>query len=510
MLPAPSIASDKPVLLRVRGVGRRYAGVTALADIDVDVRGGEVLAIVGENGAGKSTLLKILSGIVQPSEGELEVADESGQLCPVELHGVRAATHAGIALVHQELNLAENLDIAGSIFLGREPSRFGVLDLAQMRRASKSWLALVGLDLDPGTLCGTLPIAQRQLVEIAKALSCEARVLILDEPTSSLSAPEADRLLGIMDELRSRGVAIVFVSHHLEEIMRIADRVIVLRDGRTTGELARGEYDRAAVERLMVGREIVREERRATRAGGAVRLRVEAVVGAHQRRVPVSLEVRAGEIVGLAGLVGAGRTELLEAIAGVTTHGGRVHLDGTQLVGDASKRVRRGLGIVPEDRARNGLFLEDPVSVNMSMAWIDRHCRSRIIDAHGERALVGRMVARMQLRPTNPARLVQTLSGGNQQKSVIGRWLAVDPGVLLLDEPTRGVDVGARAEIHAEIRRLADAGSAVLFASSELEEVLLLADRIIVMHEGSLMGELAAHEATRVAIMRLATGGMQS
>jgi ABC-type sugar transport system ATPase subunit len=242
-------------------------------------------------------------------------------------------------------------------------------------------------------------------------------------------------------------------------------------------------------------------------ADAAVRVEVAALVTAHRRRRPVSFSVRAGEIVGLAGLVGAGRTEVLEAIAGVTAHGGEVRLDGRVLAGDAPARVRRGVAIVPEDRARHGLFLENPVAMNMSLAWIDRTSRARLVDRRGEAGLVSRMVARMQLRPPQPARRVQTLSGGNQQKAVIGRWLAVDPAVLLLDEPTRGVDVGARAEIHAEVRRLAEAGSAVLFASSELEEVLLLADRILVMHDGAIAGELAAHEATEVAIMHLATGG---
>jgi ribose transport system ATP-binding protein len=497
----------RPVLLSVRGVGRRYAGVAALAGVDLEVRGGEVLAIVGENGAGKSTLLKILSGVVQPSDGALAVADRAGTLREVALEGVRAASDAGIALVHQELNLAENLDVAGAIFLGREPSRLGFLDRARMRSESAKWLARVGLDIDPGTLCGTLRIAQRQLVEIAKALSTESRVLILDEPTSSLTTHETERLLGIIDELRGAGVAVVFVSHHLDEVMKIADRVVVLRDGRKTGELMRGEYDRATVERLMVGRDIARAERREAGTVAAARLVVQGLVTTHRRGVPATLSVRAGEIVGLAGLVGAGRTELLEAIAGVTASSGQVQLDGRGVSGGVFERVRAGIALVPEDRARNGLFLEDSVATNMSLAWIDRTSRARMVDARGERGLVGRMVARMQLRPAQPARRVQTLSGGNQQKSVIGRWLAIDPAVLLLDEPTRGVDVGARAEIHAEVRRLAEQGSAVLFASSELEEVLLLADRILVMHEGAIVGELAAHEATEIAIMRLATGG---
>jgi ribose transport system ATP-binding protein len=507
----PPIEADPsratPVVLSVRGVGRRYAGVTALAGVSLDVRGGEVLAIVGENGAGKSTLLKILSGVVQPSEGALAVADAAGALREVALDGVREAARAGIALVHQELNLAENLDVAGAIHLGREPARFGFLDRAKMRADSARWLARVGLDVDPGTLCGSLGIAQRQLVEIAKALSTESRILILDEPTSSLTARETTRLLAIIEELRAAGVAVVFVSHHLDEVMKIADRVVVLRDGRKTGELTRGEYDRAMIERLMVGRDIARTAGRAPRADAPVRLRVESLVGAHRSRKSVSFTVRAGEIVGIAGLVGSGRTELLEAIAGIAPHHGAVRLDGREIEPSAPVRVRAGIAIVPEDRARNGLFLEDSVATNLSLAWIDRTSRSRLVDAGGERTMVERLVARVQLRPATPARRVQTLSGGNQQKSVLGRWLAVDPKVLLLDEPTRGVDVGARAEIHAEVRRLADAGGAVVFASSELEEVLLLADRILVMHEGGIAGELDSRDATEVAIMRLATGG---
>lgn len=498
--------SATDVVLRARGIGRRYGGVPALSPIDLEIRAGEVLGIVGENGAGKSTLLKILSGVVAPSEGTLEMADAQGALRATQLKSVRDATGAGIALVHQELNLAENLDLAGCIFLGREPARWGVLDLNAMRRDAAMWLARVGLDLDPRTPCSVLPIAQRQLVEIAKALSCQARVLILDEPTSSLSLRETDRLLVILAELRAQGVAVVFVSHHLDEVMRIADRVVVLRDGHSRGTLLRGEFDRAGLERLMVGRDITTNARRAQHGDAATCLTVSRVVSAHRKRREVSFTVRAGEIVGLAGLVGAGRTEVLEAIAGITTHEGQVHLDGIELRGLAAERVRRGVTLVPEDRARHGCFLEDPVAMNLSLAWIDQRSRLGTVDRAGERTLVQEMVTRMAVRPPQSQRRVHTLSGGNQQKTVLGRWIAVAPRLLLLDEPTRGVDVGARGEIHDHVRRLADAGSAVLFASSELEEVLLLADRIIVMHEGAIMGELAAHEATELAIMHLATG----
>ncbi len=494
-------------LLRCSGLGRRYAGVPALSGIDLSIRGGEVLAIVGENGAGKSTLLKMLSGVIAPSDGDISVADADGVLRTVQLSSVRDATRAGIALVHQELNLAENLDIAGSIFLGREPARFGFLDLHSMQASARDWLARVGLDLDPTTPCGALAIAQRQLVEVAKALSCNARILILDEPTSSLSAREADRMLEIMSELRAQGKAVVFVSHHLDEVLRIADRVVVLRDGHCTGVLERGAYDRDSIERLMVGRSIEPTEQRAARDSASVRLRVSGLTSAHRRAHPVSFVVKTGEIVGLAGLVGAGRTEILEAIAAITPHGGEVHLDDVELRGNTASRVRRGVAIVPEDRARNGIFAANHVAMNMSLAWVDRNSRARTVDTSAERGVVGRLMERMQLRPAEPDRLLHTLSGGNQQKSVIGRWIAVSPALLLLDEPTRGVDVAARAEIHAEIRRLADSGTSVLFASSDLEEVLMLADRVIVMHEGSIAGEFTAQEVDEVAIMHLATGG---
>ena len=494
-------------VLRVTGVGRRYAGIPALTGVTMDVRAGEVLAVVGENGAGKSTLLKILSGVIAPSDGVIEQVDANGTSVPLQMENVREAARAGIALVHQELNLAENLDVAGSIFLGREPARFGFLKRATMMREAREWLHRVGLNVDPSTQCESLSIAQRQLVEIAKALSTQAKILILDEPTSSLSAREAARLLAIVKVLRASGVAIVFVSHHLDEVLEIADRVLVLRDGQQTGILNRDACDRATIERLMVGREIAAPAARVLPVDAQVRLQVQSLQTAHHRRHRISFEVRAGEIVGLAGLVGAGRTEVLEAIAGVTSSAGHASLDGIALTGNASQRVCEGVALVPEDRARNGLFLQDSVSMNLSLAWIGQHRQRGLVNRQGERAIVNHMIARMRVQPPAPARRVQTLSGGNQQKSVIGRCLAVNPKLLLLDEPTRGVDVGARAEIHAEVRRLADTGSAVLFASSELEEVLMLADRILVMHEGRILGEFAARDATEVAIMHLATGG---
>ncbi len=482
-----------PVLLRARGVGRRFGGMAALAGVDLELRAGEVHAIVGENGAGKSTLLRIMAGADRPTEGTLEL-------------------HPGceVALVHQELNLAENLDVAGCIHLGREPSRLGFMDLRAMRDGARRWLDAVGLPIDPSTPCERLPIAHRQLVEIAKALATDARVLVLDEPTSSLSAPETDRLLAIVDRLRARGTAIAFVSHHLDEVMRIADRVTVLRDGRVTGSLPRGGFDRAALERLMVGREIAAAARRTVDPGAAVRLRASGVVSRHRARRAVDLELRAGEIVGIAGLVGAGRTELLEALAGIDAHAGRAELDGDALPGGAPARAASGIALVPEDRARHGVFAPETVARNATLRAIARTPTGEAawtIDRTAESATATAAIAATNVRPADPHAAVATLSGGNQQKTVIARWLAVRPAVLLLDEPTRGVDVGSRAEIHAVIRTLADAGSAVLFASSELEEVLMLADRVLVMHDGAIVGGMPVQDATEEAIMRLATGG---
>ncbi len=480
----------RPVLLRARGVGRRFGAVAALAGVDLELRAGEVHAIVGENGAGKSTLLRILGGADSPTEGAID----RGPGCEV-------------ALVHQELALAENLDVAGCIHLGREPSRRGFLDLRAMREGARRWLETVGLPIDPGTPCGSLPIAHRQLVEIAKALSTDARVLVLDEPTSSLSARETDRLLAILDRLRAGGTAVAFVSHHLDEVLRIADRVTVLRDGRVTGSLPRGGFDRATLERLMVGREIAPAAPRRVDPGAPVRLRARGVVSVHRAAQPVDLEVRAGEIVGIAGLVGAGRTELLEAIAGVAERAGRVELGDHPLERGAAARSRLGVAIVPEDRARHGIFHDDTVARNLTLRAIGRRGRRWRIDAAGEKADAAGAHAGMGIDPPDASVPARTLSGGNQQKAVIGRWMAIRPPVLLLDEPTRGVDVGSRARIHAAIRDLADGGTAVVFASSELEEVLMLADRVLVMHDGAVVGDMPVQAATEEGIMRLATGG---
>jgi ribose transport system ATP-binding protein len=493
-------------LVEVRGIGKRFPGVLALDDVSLAVAPGEVLAIIGENGAGKSTLLKILAGVQPPDSGELRVDGE-----PVRFRGVEDALRAGIALIHQELNLADNLDLAGNVFLGREPRRLGLLDLAAMHREAAEWLARVGLDLDPATPLSRLPIGRQQLVEIAKALSTRARLLIMDEPTSSLSARETETLFRVVKDLRSQGVSVIWISHRLGEVRELADRVVVLRDGRNAGEITdRAEIEHDRMIRMMVGRDIDRLARRPSHPPG------EVVLAARDLRTPahpghaISLEVRAGEIVGIAGLVGAGRTELLTTLFGITPAvSGSVAVAGRVVTPRSPiEAISAGLALVPEDRKQQGLVLGLAVRQNMSLVALWPESRAGFVDFAGERRLAAELIPALAIKTPGDLQPVQFLSGGNQQKVVLAKWLAMKPKVLLLDEPTRGIDVGAKAEIYDLVHRLAGAGLAVLFVSSEMEEILSLADRVLVMHEGRLAGGLARGELTEENVMRLAAGGV--
>jgi len=492
-------------LVEVRGISKRFPGVRALEQVSLHVGQAEVLALIGENGAGKSTLLKILAGVQPPDEGDILVAGRA-----VRFRGVEDALEAGIALIHQELNLADNLDVAGNIFLGREPRRLGLLDFATMRREAAGWLAMVGLDLDPATPLADLPIGRQQLVEIAKALSTDARLLIMDEPTSSLSARETETLFRVVKDLRSRGVSVIWISHRLGEVKELADRVVVLRDGRNVGEIAsRGEIEHDRMIRMMVGRDIDRLARRPSHPPGDV------VLATRDLRTPahpghaVSLEVRAGEIVGLAGLVGAGRTELVTTLFGITPAVAGSITVGGRLVTPRSpiEAISAGLALVPEDRKQQGLVLEMAVRENMSLVALWPESRAGFVDFAHERRLAAEMIPALAIKTPGDRQAVQFLSGGNQQKVVLAKWLAMKPKVLLLDEPTRGIDVGAKAEIYDLVHRLAGAGLAVLFVSSEMEEILSLADRALVMHEGRLAGGLARDELTEENVMQLAAGG---
>jgi ribose transport system ATP-binding protein len=498
------MSDTPPPLLEARGLVKRFPGVRALDGVGLAVARGETVAVIGENGAGKSTLMKILAGVQSPDSGEILV---DGRL--VTIDSVRAAEKLGIALIHQELNLCDNLDVAANIFLGREPTRRGLIDFGRMERDAEGFLRAVGLEVSPRLPLARLAIGHQQMVEIAKALSTGARLIIMDEPTSSLSQRETDHLFRVIRDLRSRGVAVVYISHRLGEVKEVADRVVVLRDGRNSGELGKSEIDHARMVKLMVGRELSQLYPHEARAPGPEALEViELRTAAHPGHA-LSFTLRAGEIVGVAGLVGAGRTELLGALFGVERlRGGTVRVEGRSV---EFKRpldaIRAGLAMVPEDRKQQGLLLEMAVRENLSLASLWRRRLSfGFLDRNGERALAGEMIAQLRIKTPNDRQLVQFLSGGNQQKVVLGKWLALQPKILLLDEPTRGVDVGAKQEIYRLMDELAGRGVAILFASSELEEIIGMSDRALVMHQGRIAGELPRAKLSEESVMLLATG----
>jgi ribose transport system ATP-binding protein len=454
--------------------------------------------------------MKVLAGIYDPDEGELLLDGN-----PVRFAGVADAMRRGIVLIHQELNLAGNLSVAANLFLGRERltgGPLGWLDRRAMNDEARRLLARVGLDVPPGRLVGDLPPGQRQLVEIARALAQDARVIIMDEPTSSLTQRETQRLFEVVSDLKRAGVAVVYISHRLAEVKHIADRVVVLRDGRNSGELDRAEVSHDRMVQLMVGRDLkqfFRHGHDAAGTGRPNRLEVRELRYAGGPAVPVSFAVRAGEIVGMAGLVGAGRTELAEALFGLRpVVGGEVLLDGKPVfLTSASRAIGAGLLLVPEDRRQHGLVLEESVQHNLGLPNFDQLSRFGLVFSGLEARLAQTLRQRLNIKTPRLGQTVGLLSGGNQQKVVLGKWLARQPKVLILDEPTRGVDVGAKSEIYSLMDELAGAGIAIVMISSDLEEVLGMSDRVLVLHEGRLAGELPRAALSEQAVMRLATGG---
>ncbi|MQA77180.1 MAG: ATP-binding cassette domain-containing protein [Streptosporangiales bacterium] len=490
--------------LALRGIGRSFPGVRALDDVTIEVRAGEVLALVGENGAGKSTLLRILSGDQQPDEGELRLP--SG---PVRFGSPRDARAAGVRVVSQEPELVDPLSVAENVFLGQVARASGgrLVRRRDLHRRTAEILDRYGFagDLDPQAIAADLSPSQRQLVEIVRALHEGATVLALDEPTSSLSEREADRLLGTVERLRRDGVAIVYVSHRLRETLRLADRVAVLRDGRLVATEDAAALSEADVVRLMVGRPLTAVfDRPEPPALGDVRLRVEhlSAPGLHD----VGLTVRAGEIVGLAGLVGAGRTRLARALYGeLPLTGGRVEVDGRPVrLRHPRDAMAAGICRTPEDRKGDGLVMVRSVRENVTLAILKRLSTFRFVRRRAERTVVADLTASLRVKAPSMDHPVATLSGGNQQKVVLARALAAAPRVLVLDEPTRGVDVGAKAEIYQLVFRLARDGLAVVVVSSELPEVLGLADRILVLAGGRITGELSRDDATEERVLALA------
>ena len=488
--------------LHVKDIDKRFPGVIALDHVSMEVAPGEVLAVVGENGAGKSTLMKILAGVQNPDAGQLYFDG-----VPVHFQSVDDALNAGVALIHQELNLSDNLDVAANIFLGREPNHFGWIDRATVEQESQKFLQQVGLDVSPRLLVRELPIGQQQLVEIAKALSINAKVLIMDEPTSSLSQKETATLMDVIRQLRGQGVSIVYISHRLKEVEEIAERVLVLRDGKNAGSLKRGDVSHQAMVSLMVGRDVSRFYQRSAHQPGDISLQVEKLTTTTWPEHSNSFQIRKGEIVGIAGLVGAGRSELLRAIFGIDNRlGGTVRLGGKMLPAhDSRESIAGGLGLVPEDRKSEGLILEMSVLENASLASLPFRARwNTFINFQNEKEIYDEFAASLNIRCSGPNQLVGLLSGGNQQKVVLAKWLAMKPSVLLLDEPTRGIDIGAKEEIYHLIDQLAAQGVSILFASSEMEEIIGISDRVLVMHEGKITGELLQDQITEEAVMSLA------
>ena len=494
--------SIEPPVLAARGVGKRFGDVRVLEGVDVELRGGEVHTIMGENGAGKSTLMKILAGVHRPDGGELFVDGE-----PASVDSPRAARDAGIELIHQEPLSFGDLSVAENIFLGHATrrGRFGQIDWRAMRAEAGRLLRDLGVDLDPSATLRGLSIADQQMVELAAALSQDARVLLMDEPTAALTPAEVERLFKIVRGLRDRGVAVVFVSHRLPEVFDISDRITVLRDGNFIGTKPTGETSPEEIIRMMVGRELGERYQKPDAAIGEPLLEVDGLSRKGEFE-DVSLTVRAGEIVGLAGLVGAGRTEVARAIFGVTkADGGTVKIDGNAVrIRSPREAVEQGVAYVPEDRQQHGLVLPLSIAGNTSLARLGDVSTGGWMRPPRERAVGEKWASRLKTRLASVAQPVGDLSGGNQQKVVLGKWLQTEPRVLIVDEPTRGIDVGAKAEVHALLAELAGQGKAVLMISSDLPEVLAMSDRVLVMSQGRLTGEFRRGEADQEQVMAAA------
>lgn len=490
-------------VLRHDHVTKAFGPVKVIQDVSVDVIPGRVRVLLGENGAGKTTLIKMMSGIYHPDSGSVVIDDT-----PVELPTVKAAEARGIATIHQELNLVPQMSVAENIMLGRTPSRGGLVNWGLMRAQARAALERIGLDVSPDRLVGSLSTAHQQLVEIARALSMDARVLILDEPTAALTRKESGQLFEVMDDLKTKGVAMVFISHHLDEIPRVGDDVSVLRDGTLVGEVPARTSERELVT-MMVGRDIDDQFPRHRGEVGEVLL---SVTGLSRKRAfqDVGFDLHAGEVLGLAGLVGAGRTEVLRAIAGADKYdSGTVRVRGKELPkGKISRAIVDGIGHVPEERKSQGLVLDASVNENLGYATMKSTSHAGLVDRSGQRRRAQNVAEKLRVRMASLDQPVRNLSGGNQQKVVIGRWILADSSILLLDELTRGVDVGAKVEIYQLINAVTDAGGAVLMVSSELPEVIGMSDRILVMSHGRAMGILDAKTATEDAVMELAVASV--
>jgi len=494
-------AGPTGIVLRMRDVWKAFPGVQALRGAELEVRAGEVHVLLGENGAGKSTLMRVLCGQHAADRGRVEL--DGKEIAPAT---PRDAASLGLVMIHQELNLVDQLSVAENLFLGSEPRRLGLIDARQMRYETAGLLARLRSRLDPDARVGALSIAQQQLVEIAKALRTTPRVLVMDEPSAALADSEIAALFAIIRSLCGQGVAVVYISHRMKEIFEIGQRVTVMRDGQTIGTHEVAEIDGDRLIQMMVGRPIAERIPKRHAPLGPELLRVDGLRVAGG--APLTLAVRAGEILGVGGLVGSGRTELARCIFGATPlEAGRVFVAERPLARPSpDAAIAAGIGFVTEDRKHLGLMLGRSVAENITVTDLRPVLRGGLLDRKLERAHVGEWIERLRIRVASPEQQVMLLSGGNQQKVVIAKWLAARCRVLLLDEPTRGIDVGAKAEVYEMIGELVGQGVAILLISSDLPELLGLADRVAVMHEGRLQGILPQVEATQEAVMRLALG----
>jgi ABC-type sugar transport system ATPase subunit len=488
-------------VLEVRQVSKSFPGTQALDDVSFDLLPGEVHALMGENGAGKSTLMHVLSGVYGPDSGEIRI---NGQ--PVQINNPRQAQDLGIGMVFQELSLAPRLSIAENVFPNRAPSRLpGVINWSQLYENTRELIAQFDLDVDVRTPVGTLDITTRQIIEIVKALSLNAKILLLDEPTSALTLDEVELLFGTIRRLKQRGIGIVYVSHRVPEVMEITDRVTVLRDGRLVGTYNTAEMTPDILIEKMVGRKLLSNLfMKRTYSDGGELLKVEKLTRRNEFS-DISFEVRKGEIVGVAGLKGARRSDLFRALVGVKKpHSGQIWLEGQPVkINSPMQAYALGMTYLPEERKTDGLFIKMPLSRNMVSATLKAFARWGVISRRRETEVAENLVSRLNIRASGVRQIVGRLSGGNQQKVMLSKWLIEKPKIMIVDEPTKGVDVGTKAEVHQLLRELADQGVGILFISSELPEILGLAERILVMYEGRVRGELLADEADEQMIMTL-------
>ncbi|GAB2845847.1 sugar ABC transporter ATP-binding protein [Microbacterium insulae] len=492
---------DLPVVVALRGAVKTFGPVVALSDGSIELRAGEIHALVGENGAGKSTLVKILAGVHQPDAGEFLVAGQS-----VAFKTVAESKAAGISVIYQEPTLFPDLTVAENIFVGRQPhNRLGLVSRSRMRQQAHSLFERLGVVIDPDRSAEGLSIADQQIIEIAKAISIDARVLVMDEPTAALSGAEVDRLFGVARALRDNGAAILFISHRFEEVFSLADAITVMRDGRYISTHRTSETDAGSIVREMVGRDIGALFPKAPADIGAPVLEVRGLTRAGVFS-NIDLTVRAGEIVGLSGLVGAGRTEVARAIFGIDPYdSGEVRVGGSLLSrGKPRRAILAGIGFVPEDRRKQGLVMDLSVMRNIALTLRNSLSRLGIIPPRAERAAAAEWAQRLQVKAGSPLIAVSTLSGGNQQKVVLAKWLATEPSLLIVDEPTRGIDVGTKSEVHRLLSELAGRGIAILMISSELPEILGMSDRVLVMSEGRITANLDRADASPEAIMHAA------